>query len=176
MLPSLASDARSAAGTRLQTSAIHTYIYTIRACIGHHPECFPARLLARPQLVSCRALNALAWSNYIRIHQEHGGGGGTGRAHRTHMMPPPLRVGSTEDGSAANVHKKRCNESRSSAEGGRDPLPLLSARQAFLHARRRYLCFMGFVSNVFHAASLRAHSPLVRGVSISYLLAVTDLC
>ena len=62
---------------------------------------------------------------------------------RTHMMPPPLRVGSTEDGSAANVHKKRCNESRSSAEGGWDPLPLLSARQAFLHAHRRCLCFMG---------------------------------
>ena len=115
------------------------HIYTIRACIGHHPECFPARLLARPQLVSCRALNALAWSNYIRIHQEHGGGDGV----RTHIMPPPLRVGSTEDGSAANVHKKRCNESRSSAEGGRDPLPLLSARQAFLHAHRRYLRFMG---------------------------------
>ena len=32
-----------------------------------------------------------------------------------------------------------------------------------------------FVTNVIHAASLRAHSPLVR-VSISYLLAVTDLC
>ena len=107
------------------------HIPSARACIGHHPECFPARLLARPQLVSCRALNALAWSNYIRIHQEHGGGGGTGRAHRTLMMPPPLRVGSTEDGSAANVHKKRCNESRSSAEGGGTLFPCCPLAKRF---------------------------------------------
>ena len=154
------------------------HIYTIRACIGHHPECFPARLLARPQLVSCRALNALAWSNYIRIHQEHGGGG-TGRAHRTHTMPPPLRVGSTEDGSAANVHKKRCNESRSSAEGGREGGTLFPccppAKRSFMLVEDISVSWvLLFVTNVIHAASLRAHSPLVR-VSISYLLAVTDL-
>ena len=146
MLPSLASDARSTAGTRLQTSAIHIYMYTV-----HHPRMHrtSSRVLSR-SLVGPSSARFLPRSQRARVEQLYSHSSrarrrrrGTGRAHRTHMMPPPLRVGSTEDGSAANVHKKRCNESRSSAEGGRDPLPLLSARQAFLHAHRRYLCFMG---------------------------------
>ena len=178
LLPSLARDARAAAGTRLQTSAIHTY--TIRARM-HRTS---SRVLSR-SLVGPSSARFLPRSQRARVEQlySHSSRARRWRPHRVwaphaHQRPPPLRVGSTEDGSAANVHKKRCNESRSSAEGGRDPLPLLSARQAFLHAHRRYLCFMVallFVTNGIHAATLRAHSPLVR-VSISYLLAVTDLC
>ena len=99
----------------------------------HHLECFRARSLARSSVrsgpfaakSSCRVLpppppplSTLSRRAIIFAFIKSVGGGvrtalQCARAHAHHAAaapPPPLRAASTEDGSAANVHKKRCNE------------------------------------------------------------------
>ena len=100
----------------------------------HHLECFRARSLARSSVrsgpfaakSSCRVLpppppppplSTLSRRAIIFAFIKSVGGGvrtalqcARAHAHHAAAAPPPLRAASTEDGSAANVHKKRCNE------------------------------------------------------------------
>ena len=119
----------------------------------HHLECFRARSLARSSVrsgpfaakSSCRVLppplSTLSRRAIIFAFIKSVGGGvrtalqcARAHAHHAAAAPPPLRAASTEDGSAANVHKKRCNERETLlVRPQSDPLPLgLSVRPSVL--------------------------------------------